>query len=475
MPKVKDNGTETRMVTIETRLSVNSNLVKYMQVFMSVYSKYKRQIWQEMTNKYHADRYVDIAEYKKTLRADGLLGRTVNSLVNEVQGNMNAYMQLKKYELSQLKIKLSQIENMICKIKDKLFVLKQDLSTNKNVTKYMVQKYHNLKRRLYWKQNKLNHIKQRISNLEYQIEHSIYKLCFGTKTLFSKQYRLQENGYKTHTKWYNDFVKNRDKNVFYLGANNETMGNQMFQLYYNIDEDNFTTIVRKESAYCNGNDDKYVVDNIDFKYRRDDLIRIIKAYITNDSNKVALNYRVCRKSNKWYLQVIFAESVNVEDYKTSKEKGTIGLDYNDGFIELSETNRDGNLIHQGHYILKRHGTGKAARTEIQQIISKIVQYAESKSKDIIAEDLNFKTTKARVLKANSDNGKAYNKMLHIFDYNRYKQVLHDTGFNHRVRIVFINPRNTTKESVKKYGYSRKLNRHQAASYGIARAGQGFSI
>ena len=57
--------------------------------------------------------------------------------------------------------------------------------------------------------------------------------------------------------------------------------------------------------------------------------------------------------------------------------------------------------------------------------------------------------------------------------SRYKQTLFNAGFNHRVNIVTIDPKNTSKIGKQKYCGSRKLNVHQAASYVIARRGQGY--
>ena len=64
-------------------------------------------------------------------------------------------------------------------------------------------------------------------------------------------------------------------------------------------------------------------------------------------------------------------------------------------------------------------------------------------------------------------------MLHIFDYHRYKQLLQNIGFNHRVNVVLVNPANTSKVGEQKYSGTKKLNVHQAASFVIARRGQGY--
>ena len=40
--------------------------------------------------------------------------------------------------------------------------------------------------------------------------------------------------------------------------------------------------------------------------------------------------------------------------------------------------------------------------------------------------------------------------------------------------LLVSPRNTSKIGKQKYSFKKKLNTHQAASYVIARKGQGFN-
>ncbi len=196
---------------------------------------------------------------------------------------------------------------------------------------------------------------------------------------------------------------------------------------------------------------------------------ILSHYNKNDKDKLPLSYRFHRRKTHWYLQVMF--SIKYDNYVTFSKYGTIGLDYNDGFIELSETDECGNLIYQEHIILKEHGTGNKAKSEIEQAISKIVCYALTKGKDIIIEDLNFKKKKSTISK--SDKNKKYNKMLHLFDYSRYKEIMKNSCHRNRVYLNKINPYMTSQIGKQKYSNSKKLNIHQAASYVIARRGQGF--
>ena len=70
-------------------------------------------------------------------------------------------------------------------------------------------------------------------------------------------------------------------------------------------------------------------------------------------------------------------------------------------------------------------------------------------------------------------GRKYNKMLHLFDYSRYRETLANCCHRHRVLLQTISPKDTSRIGKQKYCYQKKLNTHQAASYVIARRGQGF--
>lgn len=196
-------------------------------------------------------------------------------------------------------------------------------------------------------------------------------------------------------------MKARDKNIFYLGSSDESYGNQMFQMKYNEETDDFTVKIRKENKYCKSKkeNDKYIViPHINFKHLHKELVEVVK------KGKVPLSFRIHREKNKWYLQCMFAITYRKEKLQTTAKYGVLGLDYNDGFIEMSETNESGNLIGQYHYDLKYHGKGKKAENEIRQTISEIVKMGEKKGKDIIIEDLDFKRTKAKTSVAKSKRG-----------------------------------------------------------------------
>lgn len=159
---------------------------------------------------------------------------------------------------------------------------------------------------------------------------------------------------------------------------------------------------------------------------------------------------------------------------TRSSYGTLGLDFNDGFIELSETNQHGNLIGQRHYDILSHGkhgkTGNKVTNELRQIVSDIVKLAKAKGKDITIENLDFMKKKSEVQKGQSPK---YNKMLHGLEYAKYTNFMKDACAKANIGLRIINPAWTSYVGEAKYGEPMKLNRHQAASFVIARRGQGF--
>lgn len=464
----------SRTYTIETRVS-DPVLLDYLNIYVGEYSAITRRIWHDMTSPDFRVRFPRMSVYVTYLcNRYGVLKRTINAIRFDVQGRMKALMELKKTELFQTDIRIRKSEEKTAAICRKLDVLKEKAVTG-TISAEELKTYRGLKESLYWKKNRLNKLKQLKGRLEYQIRNRRYDMCYGSKAMFDRQYRLAENGYKTHEKWHNEFIKSRDKNIFYLGSADESSGNQLCQMQYDGTSGSFTLRLRKENRYCDSSSpaDKYItVYGLDFKYMKSELTDVLGPHAADGGRRFPVSYRFHRVNNKWYMQVIFEQSF--ETYRTTSKYGTIGLDYNNGFIELAETDESGNLVRQNHYDLKMHGTGTRAKTEIENIVSDIVKHAEKRGKDIVIEDLDFRKTKANQMKSGRKTVREYNRMLHLFDYHRYKMLLQNIGFSHRVNVILVNPADTSRIGRKKYSDTKKLNVHQAAGYVIARRGQGYT-
>jgi len=446
--------------TIETRISKRENkeIYEYFEKYFEEYNKILRYAWKIMIN----DEKKSINKLNQEIqRKYGILKRTANSITRTLKGRMESLKELKNYELQQYNIKILSLENDIEKLKNTLDIQKKKAEENK-MTVRELEKYRNLKRKIYYKRQKLNKVKMRKENLEKNINEKIYKLGFGGKNFFKKQYNLEKNGYKTHEKWYNEYKRKRDSSISYIGSKDEKACNQMFQLEKN--EEKYNIKVRKDGKQLKENiEEKYVFGKCEFKYKDNEIEEELK------EKRHALTYRIVRRKKGLYLQVILTKKIEADKLRTSRESGCIGLDYNVGFIAVSETDKKGNLVKQKKYKLRYHGTGNKAKNEIREKIKRILEDALEKGKSIVIEDLNFKKVKAGMFKGKN---KKYNKMLHQFDYGRYKETIENSGKREYVEIIKVNPYNTSKIAKEKY-CKRKINIHQGAAYVIARKGQGY--
>lgn len=456
-----------RTYTIETRIRVTPEIREYLSGYVTAYNKLYRIMWHQMSSTEFKLKYPKESYYITYIcKQYNVLKRTANTIYKSILGKQKALLELNKTELRNLKNKTENLTETVTQLKDKINRLKPKVTANKATAKEL-ERYRSYKNKLYQKQRKLNRFKQRIDTLEYMVNNKVYSVCFGSEKLYKAQWNLKKNGYKTHIKWLNYFRKARDKNIEYLGASGETSGNQMCQIRYNSITKDFSLQIRKEPELVNGADrSKYLcIDNLSFKYMQEELKLAVPGY-TETKQPKPLTYRFKRKDNKWYIQVVFAvERTPVTRYTN----GVIGLDFNNGFIEATETDSKGNMEKQYHYRLKYHGCGNKAKSEMSETVARIVNTAVTAGKDITIESLDF-----RKKKSTTATNRSYNKMLHTLDYSRYTDMLRNACHRKQVNLIQVNPSYTSIVGELKYGNSRKLNRHQAASYVIARLGQGYT-
>ena len=450
-----------RLFTTGTRLNLSKKQLKYFKADIEKQSRLFRIVWKLIQTSNLKQPQLN-THLQDTYNIDK---RTANTLIQLAKGRLKALKALKDVERAELRNKIGSFEAQIASLKTIVERQKEDAANNK-LDENQLAAYRGNKDKLWQKGQKLNRMKQRLKKMDGMLKKPVLPLCWGGKKAFKAQHRLKENGFKSHEAWKNWYRKKRDGQINYVGSVGEPHGNQNSQLHYNEGAGAFSLKIRKDLGLMETTDDKFFfLDSLDFKYQREKMIGIIQ------SNNTPLTTRILRRGTKWYLQIVFTWAAELESIQTNLLYGAIGIDYNDGFIELSETDYYGNLVSQTHVPLNYHGTGNRAKTEVEQKISVLIKQASEKQKPIVVEDLDFKKTKAKILPGSN---RQYNKMLHAFDYSRYKDTLENAAFRNNVGLIYVNPAYTTKIGISKYQNQKKLNRHQAASYVIARKGQGYS-
>lgn len=446
-------GKNSKVFTITTQLHTKNNkeLCSYVDDYLSFYSRIQRVVFtylnngNEMTkgkfNTYLQNRF-------------NISKRTANSIISDMSGRHKALKALKVTEKQNIKHKINRIKQDILDLDTQISSLKTKLVANE--TNNLIQ-YRNQKTKRFWKKRRLDSLQGKLLSLQRQLDTGKLKLTFGTKKLLNSRFE--------DPNWHVKFVSNRDKNLYFLGSKDEKARNQMFQLAYDKNNNQFTIQVRKDNNFVTDNE-IYVFGKCYFKYQQDKIIQAL------EGKEIPLTYRILKNRDRYYLQAMFKIEVADEDYNTRSNFGNIGIDFNKGFITYAETNRYGDLIHTGK-LPYRYGQGTKTESDLQKVVGKLMKISLERGKDLSIEDLDFKKTRNSVTKGNTKRSRKYNQNLHSLAYRKFSEYVENAGIRNKVGVVKVNPAWTSWIAENKYCNRMKLNIHTGASYVIARRGLGI--
>ena len=428
----------------------NIDLMKYITEYKKLFNSIQRKAFHIIKKSYKDNEEFtlkDKVELAKNIATTyNLTSRAAESIVYNMTGRFNAIKELKEYEQKQLEGKIESLEKKIAKTEKARQKLNLSMSLNV-ATKKEQEKYKKLKISLYWNRNRLNKLKQKIRKLEKEIETKRYKICFGTKKLLQTDY--------------NKFVEQRDNELFYVGRIHNTTCNNNFRMRYNRKDNQFYLQIRKE---INTNQDRWIRGKVYFDQSQTKKIKELLR-----SKESPLTYRIKVKNGKYYLQIIFQYKHNKSMCITRSSNGVIGVDFNKGFIAVSETDRYGNLINTFN-IKYRFKSGNKTESDFQYIAKRLSEYCLEDGKDLVIENLNFNKARANIVK----NGfKKYNEMLSSLAYAKFSKIIESKCAKKRIFLSKVNPAWTSRIAKEKYCETKKLNIHNGASYVIARRGQGL--
>lgn len=453
-----------RVVTTEIRLKKGA-VTEELEGRLKDYGRLYRYAYRELSSSDFYEKHKTLSKFRTHLSERfEVLTREANSVIREIQGRLEAVREVKVYEKEQLELRLKKFKDKAGRLEKSVDKLKEKCRENR-ITPKALESLRRKKHQLYHLKNKINRLDQKKSRLEDLIERGVFKVGHGGKRAFKKQFDLEKNGFSSHQEWYEYYCDRRDHQIFFLGCADEGAGNQLARFYINYENGTLTFRLRREKN-CAKNERYLFAYNIRLSYLKDEVYSIIKG-----EYKTPISLRFLKRGKKYYIQLIFEKKeVPVE---TTSFYGTVGLDYNEGFIQQAETDEAGNLVGLRRYDLRHHGTGKKAQNEIRNIAKEIAEEALTKGKDVIIEDLDFRKKKADAVKGGSERTKRENRRLHRFDYSRYKEVLERACTFRGVTLKKVAPFYSSVNGALKYNYQKKLNTHQSASLVIARRGQGF--
>ncbi len=432
--------------TTETKLYIknNKNIIEYFNKVKEQYSYIMRKVYYIIRN--NPELKINLLN-TKLQNEYNISRRTANSIIKTVQGRINSIKELKKTEIKQKKYKLEKISEELEKLIPILLDLK--LQAEKNDIQDLT-KYRNLKTKIAFMKIRKDKLINKINSLNYQIENNKFKITFGTKKLFRQN--LEE------------FLNKRDNQIIFVGSKEEKGCNSTFQLKYISKINQFIIKIRKDFKYKNEKgENRYVYGKCFFNNYKNKLKETLK------SQNSPLTYRIIKRNNQYYLQCIFEINNNNNLSLTRNTYGTIGIDFNKGFVAISQINKYGHLV-KTDKMTYRFKNGNKTKNDLLLIINKLTKLAINTGKDIVVEDLNFLKTKSKATKGKSKKGKKYNKMIHSLAYKMFLDKAEQICNRKNVELIKVNPAWTSWIAKNKFCDKMKLNVHTGASFVIARRG-----
>ena len=335
------------------------------------------------------------AQYKIT-------ARQYNSIKKQLDGRISSKVELSKLYMKELSDKVKNTTKLIHskeaqKVKLQSTILK--LKGNETNFHKKVKQYRNIKRSIHQKKRKLYSLTLKLEKLESDFKEGKVRICFGSKDLFQKQFNLEENGI-TFKQWKQEWEAKRSAQFTFIGSKDETFGNQ--SCTYDLENHLRIRVFSKDEEVF-GN---YVtLTNVEFDYGQENIDQAkvpSLGYTKGKMNQVkyyrALTWKFVRKNRNWYACVTV--DVDVPPIISLKNNGIISIDFNYGFLAVSNLDRFGNLVYSFQVPYKsNHCTSEQTKQSLSEALKVVIEYAVEKAKPIGFENLDFKKEKAK-FKAN---------------------------------------------------------------------------
>ena len=317
------------MLVTESKLYLkdNTHLYDYFDDYSKLFNFLVRRCVHHLKNKLNGE---SESRYRTNLMLEfNITNRMAKAVIRTAKNQLKLLKESARYQYNNLYKRKRSLFKKITKLKAILSSSSTYLKRRK-LTKL----------RLFWIQMKLNKVNQLIDNgLKLH-------LTFGTKHL------LKTNKQK--------FLAKRDNQVVYIGDKNETCGNQQFQISFNSKYNRFEYKLRLDNQWVSSNN-KYIYGSFVLK-NKEAKIHILKTLSEKKSNP--LTYRIIKRDNNLYLQIMYRrEATDV----TRSNYGVLGIDFNKGFISVSEINSDGKLKSLNRYNYLHQGKATKTKTSMLKI------------------------------------------------------------------------------------------------------------
>ena len=185
--------TTSKKFTYQTRFRVGEEPERLLSNTACLLSKVERSLFKDLYQKKKG-----INELKTLyLKQYGITARQFNSCRIKLEGKVLSYKVLLNDRILNLEQKIAKLDKHIKRLKDPF-------------------KIHQKKRRLAL-------LKTKYEKLVKDKKEGKIRICFGTKSLFNKQFYLEENDFVSHAEWKKIWEESRNSSFFLVGSKDETV------------------------------------------------------------------------------------------------------------------------------------------------------------------------------------------------------------------------------------------------------------
>jgi IS605 OrfB family transposase len=317
---------------------------------------------------------------------------------------------------------------------------------------------------LHQKKRRLSILEQRLAKRKEDLEQKRTRLCFGGKKLFSAQFYLDKNGFKSHLEWKKAWQAQRTSEFLLLGSKDETSGNQSCTAGWQ--PDGKLSLRLRLPNHLEARNGKYLrFENLFFAYGHKEILAAL-----NNPKGQALTYRFKKDSKGW--RVFVSVAMHKEKQNFPKGNGAIGLDLNVDHIAYVETDRFGNPIDKKTFAWHAYGkTNRQLKALTGNLCKEIINLAAVAKKPIVIEKLDFQKKKLAL----KDSYKpSFARLLSSFAYGLFFSSLMARAFKLGCSIYQVNPAFTSTIGQVNYATRYGLSIHLAAALSVARRYLNFS-
>ena len=329
---------------------------------------------------------------------------------------------------------------------------------------------------LHHKRRRMAALRHKLAGLEADIAADRFRLCFGSRKLWRKQYILEASGYRDHGEWLAGWQDARSNEFFLMGSRDETSGCQL--CVATVRADGLLDLrLRLPDALAEEHGCYLVIEGVHFNHGHGAALPALEScreyrWLYSREGRASarasalgqpLSYRFIRDKRGW--RVFVSTGLQPVPVATDRRNGAIGVDINADHLAVAEVDHSGNPVSAWRVPLVTYGLSKArAEALIGGAAASVVGRARELGKPVVLEHLDFRAKRA-VLEV---RGRRYSRILSSFTYSKVQGCFRSRGYREGVEVTFVNPAYSSVIGRVKFMERYGLSVHQAAGVVLAR-------